>query len=499
MKHFSTLLLLLCMTVSVFAQENRYLEEVFDEVTVEYDIVYGENWDVNNAGSTDLIELKMDMYYPEGDEMTDRPFIILHHAGSYLDPFLFTPLGDKSDPYLVEMATQWAKRGWVVAVPNYRLGWLPFSGSQVTRGRTIMQAVYRAIQDMKTCVRFMRKEVAENNNPWGINPDKVVASGSNSGGYNAINAPYFDMESELFLPKFLDDFGQPFVSLDTLGNFDGTGGIDGYHNSQYTEYSSDFNMVFSLGGAVADLSWINENDVPCIGLHGLANEGTAGLECAIVLVSGTGDPVVEVCGTGRAIQDLIEKNANYGDLYNAEFTDPISVLAEQKAPGLGNMFYPCSGAGFEPWGYYSCDYPSSEDSGDPNAMYCGSSSNIGNNEFVAAPYIDTLMQFFAPRAMVLLQLEGYEDFVPTAIEDFSKTSKLEIFPNPSSSIISIETATDNLIEKIEVFESTGKLVKTFESINNSFFTLNKNDFASGIFMVKIVSDKGISTQKVVFE
>jgi len=111
--------LLACMFVLQADAQTRYLDEVFDEVTVTTDVVYGQNITVIPAlqGMPPAMEdLKMDVYEPTGDTEMDRPLLLIFHTGNFLPAYLNGgPLGSKSDNWEVEMATRYAKMGYVVA------------------------------------------------------------------------------------------------------------------------------------------------------------------------------------------------------------------------------------------------------------------------------------------------------------------------------------------------------------------------------------------------
>jgi hypothetical protein len=86
-------------------------------------------------------------------------------------------------------------------LPNYRLGWNatttdPTYGPDIRKG-TLLTAVYRAINDTKALVRYLRKSVAEDGNPYGINPDRIIIYGHGSGGYVALAYGSLDRIEEL--------------------------------------------------------------------------------------------------------------------------------------------------------------------------------------------------------------------------------------------------------------------------------------------------------------
>ncbi len=65
----------------------RYLDEVFENVTITEDVVYGNAPDLPFIfffeWNTYDVDLDMDIYEPEGDTETQRPVIIFIHTGSF--------------------------------------------------------------------------------------------------------------------------------------------------------------------------------------------------------------------------------------------------------------------------------------------------------------------------------------------------------------------------------------------------------------------------------
>ncbi|MEL7207068.1 MAG: alpha/beta hydrolase, partial [Actinomycetota bacterium] len=89
---------------------DRYIDEVFTEVTETSDVVYGEA--VNVQGETE--QLEMDIFEPTGDAAAARPVLMFLHGGGFTS-------GDKSSPLIRRLAQSFARRGYVTASVNYRL------------------------------------------------------------------------------------------------------------------------------------------------------------------------------------------------------------------------------------------------------------------------------------------------------------------------------------------------------------------------------------------
>ena len=139
------------------------------------------------------------------DVATDRPVVIILHTGSFLPAIANgQATGDKTDNATVEQCKRFAKKGYVAVAINYRLGWNPISEDENVRRSTLIQAAYRGLQDLRTSVRYFRKSIAEEGNPYGIT-DKFAVGGLGTGGYLSLSAgTLWDYESELLLPKFMD-------------------------------------------------------------------------------------------------------------------------------------------------------------------------------------------------------------------------------------------------------------------------------------------------------
>ena len=85
-----TFLLVLSFNQYISAQE-RYLDNIFEEVDVQSDIVYGNNVTVFPTllgQSPTTQDLLMDIYTPSGDTETNRPAVVLIHTGSFLPAIL---------------------------------------------------------------------------------------------------------------------------------------------------------------------------------------------------------------------------------------------------------------------------------------------------------------------------------------------------------------------------------------------------------------------------
>jgi dienelactone hydrolase len=337
--------------MSISAQ-TRYLDDIGETVSVSSDIVYGSNIGIITQAPVQE-DLKMDVYTLDGDTVTDRPVVIMLHTGTFLPAIVNgQATGDKTDNAIVEMCKRFARKGYVAVALNYRLGWNPVSPSEDVRRSTLIQAAYRGLQDVKTAVRYMRKSIAEENNPYGIK-DNFAVGGYGTGGYLSLSlATLNDYESELLLPKFMDTseetiaiYGQPmpYIIQSVLGNFEGTDyGMmpmdldgDGIPETDvplcipnHVGYSSEVDMVFNAGGALPEISWLEQGEVPMASLQNIADPDAPYAE-GNVIVPTTGEFVIVAHGS-KMVQEAADSLGN-----NAVF-EGLSTSLNDATYGNGN-------------------------------------------------------------------------------------------------------------------------------------------------------------------
>ncbi len=86
------------------------------------------------------------------------------------------------------------------------------------------------------------------------------------------------------------------------------------------------------------------------------------------------------------------------------------------------------------------------------------------------------------------------------IDDIDLTSHLIIYPNPAKNQIFIKNEHHAAIEKVEMFDVTGRWVKISNSQGTTgLFTLDTSDLSSGVYMVNINVENKLLTKKIIIE
>ena len=170
-----------------WSQNHRYTTSLFPGSTRLNDIVYGTAPAINGPfytveSSTTPQNLVMDIYQPTGDSFTLRPAVILAHSGAFL-------LGNRNADDMTALCDTLARKGYVAASIDYRLGFNLVGNTELHASR----AVYRGIQDGRTAVRFLRANAAQ----YGIDPTKIYFVGSSAGSFIALHSIYVDEPAEI--------------------------------------------------------------------------------------------------------------------------------------------------------------------------------------------------------------------------------------------------------------------------------------------------------------
>lgn len=208
------ILFLLLQGLTVFSQE-RYKDEITDSTLVE----------TYTYAFKDGKSLDLDVYTPAFDRQTNRPLILYVHGGGFSG-------GQRNNPGIQTFCKKLAQHGYVVSSISYRL---TRQGTATAFGCDCpavdkLNTFNEAVEDLQDASFFLIK----NRDKMGIDPHKIIISGSSAGAETVLNAAY-----------------QPPYCY----------GLD----SGPVSYAG----VISMAGAIPDTSRIfNESAIPSLLFHG---------------------------------------------------------------------------------------------------------------------------------------------------------------------------------------------------------------------------------------
>ncbi len=312
--------ILVSASAQLFAQcGSRYKDMIFSNVSQDT-VVYS---------TSNSITQKMIIFQPVGDTAAVRPVMIMAHGGSFIG-------GDMGqDPVCTQICTDYAKRGYVTADIQYRLG----NALQMLDSTNAITVVLKAISDGKSAVRFFRKDAATTNT-YKIDTNWIFAGGNSAGAVLYMHVMYLDSTGEA--PAAMQSI------INNNGGFEGNSGNDGY--------SSKIQGVMNLAGGLNVPEFVGPGSGPSFNAQG-DQDATVPYECGNAQ---NGLTPVRLCGLGAIEPLYVQYNVNH-----------VSIV------------YP--GAGHVPW-QSNAGEMTQIDTTSANFFYslmCGSSTSIHEVRFEA--------------------------------------------------------------------------------------------------------------------
>ena len=410
-KIYSAFFILICSFANSQCEDNRYKDQIFDDHSLISDIQYGTNFTHLGVAQDPFL----DIYSPAGDTETSRPVIVIAHGGFFV-------AGSKDGTDVVPFCKDFAKMGYVVASIQYRLGMEadPIFPSE----QTSTESVVRGFHDYKAAIRFLRKTVAEDGNPYGIDPEMVFSAGVSAGGFLSVHALYMsDLEE---MPMVID--------TTKLGLGGGIEGLTGNAN-----YSSELLAGINIAGAIGDTAMIDADENPLISFHGDMdgtvpfNVGTIdllGIPLAVAMGSNTIHTKLDEIGIANCLE-IQEGEDHVPHTSNSLIYDTLVVKSRN--------FLAHFVCGID----LGCEYQD---------------LTIGEEE---------LSDLF-----------------------------VRVYPNPSEGELNIELPLSDWL--IDLYAVNGQLIFSETSRGDQVFSLDKIRTGEGIFILKMRSQLGSISQKVVF-
>jgi hypothetical protein len=520
----SLLLLFVCFLFgTILEAQTRYLDPIYTAAQIRR--ADSVRYAVNKSMLAFYTPLKAsfpqaihaDIYQPPTtDTETKRPLVIYLHTGNFLPINAVGPSGSLRDSTAIEVCTRFARMGYVAASADYRLGWNPFLTIEEAKRLTLINASYRGIQDLRSCIRFFKLNAAT----YGIDTNKIMVFGQGTGGYISLGAATLDNFSKIpntqFGPSKFFYGGTTMIDEAINGNIRGTtfGKVPVTSTDTFTRPgdtlclpnnlgpTDNFQMQVNLGGALGDLSWADANSIPMVSFHVPYDLFAPYADGVLRVGSPTGpQPVIRVQGADSVIRKMNRLGRNdvfkgltaAYDPYKAIFDLRNDTVTTRPKTGVNILgLFPILTklvTDSSPWDFWALDNPKSADGLATAPDMTPARSRI---------YIDTIMRIVAPRACLALNLPckglvtGTEDLLNRS------TTKLIASPNPARTAITFESEVVNPMQAIQLFDMAGRQV--FQAkVNSHNYTMPRNGLPAGMYVAKVKFEGGILTRKVVFE
>lgn len=231
---------LICTLITI-GQVNgaiRYKELSYSTVVTREDIHYRTAIDCNSAPDS----LYMDFFEPKDDTASVRPAIMVLYGGSFVT-------GSRKDTLVTAFSNYFARCGYAVFAIDYRIG---VNKASILPKMEIPMALYRAIQDSRAAIRFIRK----NADSFKVDTTKLFALGYSAGAVTLLHHAYVDT-AEAAQNLIFSLAAKKLGVLDDADNL---------------QYSSKINCVVNCCGAIADTTWVKSGDASIISFHGTKDQ-----------------------------------------------------------------------------------------------------------------------------------------------------------------------------------------------------------------------------------
>lgn len=493
-----------------------------------------------------LVELGMDVYQPDQtldcEEM--RPLFIYLHAGDLLPPPLNgRPDGTRTDSSAVEVCMRMARRGYVAVSMDYRAGWDMQNPDPETRTSSFVNALYRAMHDLKQGIRKLKGDAPL----YRTGTEQVIVCGEGIGGTIALVAATLNDSSELFIEKLLPDASQPDVSyVDTTA----AGNIDGF-NGQFNlyrpnGYDGHFAFCVNIGGALVDTSWLAPGDVPMVSFHPVFDQSTPFAEGGLIM-GGTDEEVLAVHGSDlfQQVASAYGNNASFAGLPDGDpFTDRARDLYGTSQVHTGSTVtidadvegvfpfitpdWPLQDPALHeetgPWNWWDPESPLAQVEITPGVTTndAALASNPDMSALKGRAYIDTIIGYLSPRIIAALGLSEtllavgmpcddgnagtFNDVynedclcagVPDGIEEDSPAVSLLALPNPVHDLLRVSSENAMILDYV-LFDATGRRVRA-AGVNARQFILDRNELQAGTYYLTVRFADSSITRKVALD
>lgn len=282
------------LNAQVLCHSDRYQKQFFANIQVTHDIEYQQADKYDVLGLHNPEPIKMDIYEPVGDNLLRRPLVIFFYGGAFV-------LGDKGDADVTAWCDSLAHYGYVAAAVNYRLG------MDLTNQRSAIRAVYRAVQDSRAAIRYLK----EFHQTYKIDTTLIFLGGESAGAITALHTAFLNKENDRPIETYSS--GNPLNAPD---DDDDLGCLD-CEDATYPNHSVEVAGIIDLWGAMYKESYID------------ANENTP-----VLLIHGTNDNVVPF----DQGQPFLNLGYNFPPLMGS-----LPTNARLDSVGIYNEFYPYQG------------------------------------------------------------------------------------------------------------------------------------------------------------
>ncbi|MBK6352068.1 MAG: T9SS type A sorting domain-containing protein [Saprospiraceae bacterium] len=457
----------------------KWVEQKY-AISTKTDVPYAEVVDFAGNKRT----LKLDLSLPTDDQppVCGRPLLLLIHGGAFL-------AGSKNDGLLNSGMKDFAKRGYVTASIDYRLGMFntekqvhcnvtqlfnaPWDCLNVTDTVEWYRAFFRAVQDGNRAIDFLLSKSELN-----IDKRNVFILGESAGAITALGVGFLDKQEEILslFQKQNDALAPNLLYQDLCIRQTGYDTGIAFMNLTRPDLVADYNPASSRNYKIKGVASFygamfydlfqhrnSDHDLPSLYLFHQPND--------LVVSIGYKKVLQDLAACFSALggcQDIISRPLVAGsDLLNTRYKNLIGGV-QTKAELI---------------------YDRTANNGDCLFQVLNPTSGGGHTVDNYLLRTQTVATLFAKRM---------DESSPCTVGNESivkEDTKLEIFPNPGNGMVQLQT--NGFIHKCEVFTIEGKRVLLR---NSDDLSMNKkidiSHLSPGIYLLNVLVDNKMYMKKL---
>jgi len=227
LKNLLIVLLLLGPGLACAQEPHRYKDLLFPSADIKSDL----NYAADTVATAKRKYYAFDLYTPQNDTVKNRPLIIWMHGGGFV-------FGSKTDENIKLWSAEFARRGYVCAAINYRLG----KTSALFNFGKLVRNAYPAVLDARLAVDYFRKHHRE----FGIDPDRIILAGNSAGAMMALQTAFSN--------------NRELADSVRVGNPAAYGPV----NAGPTPVLA----VINFWGGIYNINWLKNAKVPVVSIYG---------------------------------------------------------------------------------------------------------------------------------------------------------------------------------------------------------------------------------------
>lgn len=385
------------------------------------------------------------VYSPTGDPTSCRPVVIWAHGGGFF-------AGSYLEQKTTDMMRQLARKGYVAIAIAYRL-W-PASPANAQQ---FQEALIRGVQDMKAAVRFVKA----NANTLRIDTSQVFVGGSSAGAIIANHTTYMGA-SEAF-PLALANQG---------------GSLNVTTQAAYLSFSDKVAGCVTQAGAIWSLSFLDGETTPWGAVHNTTdatvphNTGGGSLQIFNRLQSVgtksflhlTNSPNLHTPFPGTPV-------AAYVDTFNLQSYRQLYAMLKHN----GQATIALTGNNF-----------TAQPAGTSYQWYLNNTPISGATAQTYTPTANGKYKVRIQNCNHCFSTSPEVENLTTSVQEATH-STIQIFPNPSSGILTLQLSDSGVVDMV-IFNAVGQTVFT-QAIREPEHEIDLSDLPKGFYHYRIIGNQ----------